>query len=131
MRTRLIRTMTVFMLLHTALVGSVSQEPANPHAPDKPEPGSVEAIAKFTTEPRFLNPWVAYVPASDRVPSPTRYLGHIVGSPGELSNSSKVYGYMRELDKSSDRVRVETIGKSEEGREILLVAIADEDGLRE
>jgi AcrR family transcriptional regulator len=36
---------------------------------------------------------------------------------------------MRELDRASERVRVETIGRSEEGREILLVAIADEEGL--
>ncbi len=44
----------------------------NPYAPDTPEPGSVEAIAHFTTEPRFLSPWVAYVPASATVPSPTK-----------------------------------------------------------
>ena len=33
-------------------------------APDTAEPGSIEEIAKATTEPRFLSPWVAYVPAS-------------------------------------------------------------------
>ena len=71
------------------------------------------------------------MPASEKIPSPTKYLGHIVGAPGELSNTAKVYGYMRELDRASERVRVETIGKSEEGRDILLVAIADEEGLRE
>ena len=44
-------------------------------SPDVAEPGSVEAIAKFTTEPRFLSSWVAYVPASATVPSPTKFLG--------------------------------------------------------
>ena len=43
-----------------------------PFAPDTPEPGSVEAIAAATTDPRFLSPWVAYVPASATVPSPAR-----------------------------------------------------------
>jgi hypothetical protein len=38
---------------------------------------------------------------------------------------------MRELDKASPRVQVTTIGKTEEGRDILLVAIADEAGLRD
>ena len=52
-------------------------------APDKPEPGSVEAIAQFTTEPRFGNPWVAYVPDSATVPSPSRFLGHIADAKGE------------------------------------------------
>jgi hypothetical protein len=50
-------------------------------APDKPEPGSVEAIARFTTEPRCGNPSVAYVPDSPTVPSPAKFLGHIAGAP--------------------------------------------------
>ena len=100
-------------------------------APDKPEPGSVEAIAKFTTEPRFSSPWVAYVPASATVPSPTKFLGHVVGAPGELSRTAQIYGYFRALAKATPRVRVEIIGKSDEGREILLVAIADEEGIRD
>ena len=103
----------------------------NPHAPDTAEAGSVEAIAKYTTDPKFLSSWVAYVPASASVPSPTKYLGRLVGTPGELTRTAQIYGYMRELDKASPRVQVSTIGKTEEGREILLVAIADEAGLRD
>jgi hypothetical protein len=126
--TRPLLLLTLFLL---ASVESVTQQQSKPYPPDIAEPGSVEAIARFTTETRFLSPWVAYVPASEKVPSPTKYLGHVVGAPGELSNTTKVYGYMRELDRASERVRVETIGRSEEGRDILLVAIADEEGLRE
>jgi hypothetical protein len=112
-----------------ALVSAAAANAADP-APDVAEPGSVEAIAKFTTEPRFLNPWVSYVPASATVPSPTKYLGHVVGAAGELSRTSQIYGYFRELAKATPRVRVEVIGKTEEGREILLAAIADEEGIR-
>lgn len=101
-----------------------------PYAPDEPEPGSVEAIARFTTAPKYLSPWVAYVPESASVPSPTDYLGHVVGAEGELSRTAQVYGYLRRLDEASERVRVSVLGKSEEGRDILLVAIADEEGLR-
>jgi len=109
-----------------------SQAPAkNPYAPDTIEPGSVEAIAKFTTEPRFGNPWVAYLPDSPTVPSPAEYLGHAVGAAGELSSTAKIYGYFRKLAETSPRVRVETIGRTEEGRDILLVAVADEDGIRD
>jgi len=104
---------------------------ANPYAPDKVEPGSVEAIAKDTTEPRFGNRWVAYVPASATVVSPTKYLGRIVGAAGELSSTSQIYGYFRKLAETSPRVRVEKIGRSEEGRDIILAVIADEAGLRD
>jgi len=52
-----------------------------------------------------------------------------MGAPGELVDSTKTYAYCRALAAASPRVRVFTIGKSEEGREILLVAIADEKGI--
>ena len=97
--------------------------------PDVPEPGSREAIAAATTEPRFLSPWVSDMPDSKTVPSPTKFLGHIVGAPGELTPTAKIYAYYRALDAASDRVRLETIGKSEEGREILLVIVGDEQSL--
>ena len=98
-------------------------------APDRPEPGSVEAIATFTSEPRFSNPWVGYVPESDDVPSPTDYLGHIVGAAGKLNRTESIYGYFRALAKASRRVHLEEIGRSEEGRPILLAAITDEVGI--
>ena len=104
--------------------------PALDVSPDVAEAGSVESIAKFTTEPRFSSAWVAYVPASATVPSPTKFLGHLVGAPGELSHTSQIYGYFRALAEATPRVKVSVIGKSEEGREILLVAIADEEGIQ-
>ena len=80
----------------TASASAAQADPAkNPYAPDIAEPGSVEAIAKFTTEPRFGNPWVAYLPDSATVPSPAEYLGHAVGAAGELTSTSKIYGYFR------------------------------------
>src|SRR5262245_9196337 len=82
-------------------------------SPDVAEPGSIESIAKFTTEPRFSNPWVSYVPASTTVPSPTKFLGHVVGAPGELSRTTQIYGYFRALAAATPRVKVEVIGKSE------------------
>ncbi len=112
-----------------ALAGAAVAQDA-PFAPDTPEPGSVEAIARYTTEKRFLSPWVAYVPESDTVPSPGDYLGHLAGAPGELTHTEQIYGYFRELAKASDRVSVSVLGTTEEGREILLAAIADEDGIR-
>ena len=117
-------SISLLILLSTALL--IAQ---NPYEPDTPETGSVEAIAGFTTDKKFVNPWVAYVPASANVPSPTKYLGHVVGAAGELSHTQKIYGYMRELARASDRVEVEVLGKTEEGREILLVLISDQQNI--
>ena len=103
--------------------------PQNISSPDTGEAGSTEDITKDTTEPQFLSPWVSYVPASATVPSPRAFFGRIMGAPGELLNSEKAYAYCRALAAASPRVRVFTIGKSEEGRDILLLAIADEKGI--
>ena len=100
-------------------------------SPDVPEPGSVEEIAAATTEARFLSPWVSYLPASATVPSPRAFLHRIAGAPGELVNSAQAYAYLRALAAASPRVKAYTIGKSEEGRDIVLIAIADEAGIRD
>ena len=100
-------------------------------APDTPESGSVEEIAQATTEARFLSPWVAYLPASAQVVSPRTFLHRIPGAPGELVNSATAYAYCRALAGSSPRVRMFTLGRSEEGRDIVLLAIADEQGIRD
>ncbi|HYE78107.1 MAG TPA: hypothetical protein VEI97_08980, partial [bacterium] len=88
----------------------------NPWAPDTPEPGSVEAIREYTTDAKYLPESVAYVPESATVPSPTEVLGHLVGAPDVLSRVADVHGYFRRLDEASDRVRVVSLGTSEEGR---------------
>jgi hypothetical protein len=104
---------------------------ASAQNPDVPEPGSVEAIAAATTDPHFVSPWVSYVPSSGTVPSPEKFLGRIMGAPGELLGSEKTYAYARALAGASPRVRVFTIGRSEEGRDIITLAIADEAGIRD
>jgi hypothetical protein len=104
---------------------------ASAQNPDVPEPGSVEAIAAATTDPHFVSPWVSYVPLSGTVPSPEKFLGRIMGAPGELLGSEKTYAYARALAGASPRVRVFTIGRSEEGRDIITLAIADEAGIRD
>ncbi|HLY51962.1 MAG TPA: M14 family zinc carboxypeptidase [Steroidobacteraceae bacterium] len=100
-----------------------------PTAPDTAEPGSIEEIARATTETRFSSPWVSYLPASPGVVSPRAFWHRIPGAPGELVDSAGAYGYCRALAGSSPRVRLFTIGRSEEGRDILLLAIADEQGI--
>jgi hypothetical protein len=99
--------------------------------PDTAEPGSIEEIARSTTDPHYLSPWVAYLPDSDTAVSPRKFLHRIPGAPGELVDSAQAYAYLTALAGSSPRVRLFSIGRSEEGRDIMLVAIADEAGIRD
>ena len=84
-------------------------------------------IKEYTTEPFFLSPLVDYMPAKAGVPTPTAVLGDIAGAPGKLPYSKEVYDYMRRLEKAlPGRVKVYSIGTTEEGREHIAVAIASE-----
>jgi zinc carboxypeptidase len=83
-------------------------------------------IKEYTTERFFLSPLVDYLPASKSVPTPKAVLGDIAGAPGKLPYSKQVYEYMRLLAKSTPRVKVYSIGTTEEGREMIAVAVASE-----
>jgi hypothetical protein len=83
-------------------------------------------IHEYTTEPFFLSPLVDYLPASKTVPTPKAVLGDIAGAKNNLPYSKEVYAYMRLLEKSSPRVKVFSIGTTEEGREMIAVAVASD-----
>jgi hypothetical protein len=84
-----------------------------------------DQIRKYTTDPAFTSPLVDYLPASKTVPTPEKVLGDVAGAPDMLPYAEDVYKYFRLLEASSPRVKVFSIGKSEEGREMIAAAIAD------
>lgn len=83
-------------------------------------------IREYTTEPFFNSPLTDYLPASPNVPTPKAVLGDVAGAPGKLPYSEDVHRYMRMLERASPRVKVFSIGTSEEGREMIAVAVASE-----
>lgn len=82
-------------------------------------------IHKYTTDPSFTSPLVDYLPASKTVPTPEKELGDVSGAPDMLPYAEDVYKYFRMLETASPRVKVFTIGHTEEGREMIVAAIAD------
>ncbi len=87
-------------------------------------------IQKYTTAPYFTSPLVNYLPASKNVPTPEAVLGDVAGAPGIRPYAEDVYKYMRLLEKASPRVRVFSIGTTEEGREMIAVAVSSADNLK-
>lgn len=83
-------------------------------------------IREYTTETFFNSPLTDYLPASPNVPTPKAVLGDVAGAPGKLPYAAEVYSYMRMLEKASPRVKVYSIGTTEEGREMIAVAVASE-----
>jgi len=83
-------------------------------------------IKQYTTQPYFNSPLTDYLPASNTVPTPAKVLGDVSGAPRILPYAEDVYAYFRLLEKSTPRVKVYSIGHTEEGREMIAAAVADE-----
>jgi len=82
-------------------------------------------IRELTTEPRFNTELTDHLPADPRVPTPFKVLGYVPGTVGRLSYVADITRYFRALDEASPRVRVFDMGKSDEGRPMIVAAIAD------
>jgi hypothetical protein len=62
--------------------------------------------------------------ASSSLPSPESALGFPIGEERRLAAWSEIVAYFERLAKASPRVRVETLGKTTEGRPFLLVTLS-------
>jgi zinc carboxypeptidase len=120
---------------HRASAQRSSERSAQDLASAKPgrDPGQpidadyTKRILEDTTEKFFLSPLVDYLPASKTVPTPKAVLGDIAGATGNLPYSKQVHEYMRLLAKAAPgRVKVFGIGTTEEGREMIAVAVGSE-----
>ena len=107
-------------LLSQQLNSNFSRDPRQPI-----DQQYTDQIHKYTTDPSFISPLVDYLPASKTVPTPAKILGDVSGAPDMLPYAEDVYKYFRLLEASSPRVKVFSIGHSEEGREMIAAAIAD------
>ena len=86
-------------------------------------------IKEFTTESFFSTELVDHLPLSSCVPPPDAFLHHIIGAPDILDYTKDINGYFRLVASQSPRVKVWSIGTSEEGREMLIVAVSNEANL--
>src|SRR5437868_3587378 len=133
MRSRCWSKLVLFVALGGAVAPRAWADGETPPGRDPKQPvdeAYTEKIRKYTTKPYFSSPLVDYLPASKNVPTPQAVLGDVAGAPGILPYAEDVYRYMRLLEKASPRVKVFSIGKTEEGREMIAVAVSSEDNLK-
>ena len=88
-------------------------------------------IKQNLQDPRITTELVDHLPASDTVPSPLKFLGRAVGTPGELTYAKDIYRYYEALAKAAPaRAKYWKVGTTEEGRDIVLLAIGDENTIK-
>src|SRR5436305_8995607 len=110
--------------------GKAVAAPAQP-APQKIDEEYTKLIKEYLQDPRITTELVDHMPASDTVPSPLKFLGRIPGKPGELTYAKDIYRYYEALAKASPRAKFWKIGQSEGGRDMVILAIADERTLKQ
>ena len=88
------------------------------------------AVKEWTTQPYFMSPLVDHLPKVPGVPSPKDVLGHHIGAPATLTYYADILKYYRALAAATPRVKVETIGKSDEDRELVVVWVSSDENIR-
>jgi hypothetical protein len=76
------------------------------------------------------SPLVDHLPVVSGVPTPKQFLGYYVGAPAKLTYYDRIIAYYRALAKATPRVKVETIGKSDEGRELVVVWVSSDENMK-
>jgi hypothetical protein len=87
-------------------------------------------VKEWTTAPEFMSPLVDHLPKAPGVPTTKDVLGYYAGAPKKLTRVADLGKYYRALAAASKRVKLLPAGTTDEGRECLVVAIADEETIR-
>jgi hypothetical protein len=124
------------LLLAVALFLS-SAVPTVTHAQKSAPRGAVddgdfaEFVKKATTKPEFLSPVVDHLPKKAGVPTPKDVLGYHIGTEKKLTYVADQQRYFRALEKAlPGRVKTEVTGKTEEGRDIMVLYVTSESNLK-
>jgi hypothetical protein len=96
-------TLRILLLLTLATVFAVEAPRAQSATATRPAPAAAAAALKVTT--------------------PEQFFGHQIGADYVLPNYTKFTEYVRTLDAESDRMVVQSIGKTAEGRDQLMAII--------
>src|SRR6476620_3132131 len=123
-------------LVGTALLVAAASLPAQQMVTETRDPAQVQdadfekSVKAWTTQPYFISPLVDHLPVVKGIPSPKDVLGYHIGAPYKLTYYADILKYYRALAAATPRVKVETIGKSDEDRELVVVWVSSDDNMR-
>jgi hypothetical protein len=124
-------------LLAAALVAGVAALPAQQMVTETRDAAQTQdedfatSVKEWTTDPSFISPLVDHLPTAAGIPSPKEILGYHIGAPAKLTYYADILRYYRALAAATPRVKVETIGRSDEDRELVVVWVSSDDNIRD
>ena len=134
------RTLTRRFSSWLFVLGAVALLTTNPSAQRAPkaqaaaaaDDGDFAAFVKgATTKPEFSSPLIDHLPKKAGVPTPKDVLGYHVGAEKKLTYWADQQKWYRALEKAMPgRVKTSVVGKTEEGREIMIVYVTSDANLK-
>jgi hypothetical protein len=124
----------MFVLSAAVLLAAISL-PAQQAVTETRDPAQTQdedfakSVKEWTTQPYFISPLVDHLPRVPGVPMPKDVLGYHIGAPGKLTYYADIVKYYRALAAATPRVKVETIGKSDEDRELVVVWVSSDENM--
>jgi len=136
MRVQYIARLRWALTLTAALVVTAIAVPAQQMVTETRDPNQTQdeefakLVKEWTTQPYFISPLVDHLPKVAGIPSPKDILGYHIGAPGKLTYYADILTYYRALAAATPRVKVETIGKSDENRELVVVWVSSDENIQ-
>jgi zinc carboxypeptidase len=127
----LVLIVPVLGLLSTGIMAqSTAKKAVGASAVASSDEDFARAVKDWTTRPDFSSPLVDHLPKVAGVPSPKDVLGHHIGEPKKLTYYADILKYYRALAAASPRVKVLSIGKSNEGRDLVVVFVGADESIK-
>ena len=89
-----------------------------------------KSYQEWLANPKHGSPLVDHLPVVAGIPTPRDVLGYHIGAPRKLTYYADQLKYYRALAAASPRVKIEMIGRSDEGRELVVVWITSEANMQ-
>ena len=124
------RRVAAVLALSVAVAGGAATSSAQQAQQEQYDPEYARLVKEWTTRPEFMSPLVERLPVKKGVPQPKDVLGYHIGAPKKLTYIGDQQQYFRELEKSTPRVKTMVAGRTEEGRDIMVVFVSSEANIR-
>ena len=129
-RNRQVRLAEVLLALLVVVSSGLSAQSTQSKAVVGNDEEFARLVREWTTRPEFSSPLVDHLPKVPGVPSPKDILGHHIGEPNKLTYYADILSYYKALAAKSPRVKVLSIGKTDEGRELIVVFVGSDESIK-
>jgi hypothetical protein len=111
-------------------VGAQQMTTETRDANQKQDESFAKSYKEWLVNAKHGSPLVDHLPVVAGIPTPREVLGYHIGAPKKLTYYADQLKYYRALAAATPRVKVETIGKSDEGRELVVVWVSSDANLK-